>query len=191
MESSNFRYHRLVLGLLELFGRRFHFHIVVICGHFCADFCDNSHYTKGPVKVKPHGCLDLGVPIVSHQHGHHLASAQVYTFANRESHNCAARKFGACEPARGCSPCTGTGGLTIQALRRLNESASDSHFGWLWLWLPLFWASCSGPSFGRPMSLPTKGISFECYRALKLAAWDSRPLSEHVERSFALFPPGE
>jgi hypothetical protein len=80
-----------------------HLHIVAICGHFCAEFCAKSHLNNREVVSNLHAHLDLKNSITSTQGGPDLAMASL---------SC-------------CAP----GGLMIQGLRHLNESASDSHLG--------------------------------------------------------------
>jgi hypothetical protein len=76
---------------------------VVICRHFCADFCDKSHLKNRVVASNSHARLDLEISITSPQGGPDLAKASL--------------------------SCRGPGGLMIQTLRHLNEPASDSHLG--------------------------------------------------------------
>jgi hypothetical protein len=76
---------------------------VVICGHYCADFCDKSHFKNRVVASNLHARLDLEISITSLQGGPDLAMASL--------------------------SCRASGGLMIQPLRHLNGSASDSHLG--------------------------------------------------------------
>ena len=85
------------------FGRSLHLHIVVIRGHYCADFCNKSQLKNRVVASNLHAHLDLEISAPSPLGGPDLAMASL--------------------------SCRAAGGLMIQALRHLNESASDSQLG--------------------------------------------------------------